>query len=656
MGGGRWSGRFLGVDSTARESTMVAASAYVFGPLALLVYAWLLRLVAPALLGVRIGVVRAVLGTAVGTAAASIFSRITPAGVHDPLTGVTFLSLTFGLIVLSSMAFLVVCELLLPSGRAGGPLAVLRATRRRLARIRRYLGLAVIFLRHRLGSVVLIMRAGPDGAARFGRSLRLALEEAGVVFVKLGQVLSTRPDLLPCQLVAELSSLQTQVPAAPWPSIAARLTEELGAPIEDVFAEFDPEPLAAASIAQVHVARLHDGTEVVVKVQRPDIGPIVDRDLDIICRWASRWQRRHGLLRDIGVLDLAEGFATALREELDFRVEARNIASVAESMAGESARITVPTVYPELSGAKVLVMQRLHGVPLGAAGPVLDARGLPRLPLARTLLDTVLRQITVDGVFHADPHPGNILLLTDNRLGLLDFGSVGRLTVAQRQGIGRLLFAVDSGDPEQLCTALLAVVEAPEDLDRARLQRSVAAFVGRHLAPGATPDLAMFADLFRLLAGNKLSAPPALGAVFRAVTTLEGTLRQLAPGFDLVAEARRFVGGQFFDNLLPATIARTAGRQLRSLAPRLLELLEDRPQPAPKPARRTPAAALNQVLLSVLGGTTGIMATLLLGVHGGPMVTASTGLYQVIAYNLLVVSAGVGLRVLLGVVRAPSRA
>ncbi|HJP77989.1 MAG TPA: AarF/UbiB family protein [Pseudonocardiaceae bacterium] len=629
---------------------MVAASAFVFGPLALVVYAWLLRLVAPALLGVRIGIIRSLLGTAAGTAAAGIFGKITPAGVHNPTMGLAFLSLTFGLIVLSSMAFLVVAELVLPRGAVGGPLAVLRATRHRLARIRRYLALSVIFLRHRLGGVLLIERAGPEAAARFGHSLRLALEEAGVVFVKLGQVLSTRPDLLPCPVVAELSSLQTQVPAAPWPSISALLAEELGAPIEDVFAEFDSEPLAAASIAQVHRARLHDGTEVVVKVQRPDIEPIVTRDLDIIRRWAARWQRRDGLLRDIGVLELAEGFATALREELDFRVEARNLATVGEAMADESARIMVPAVHPELSGKKVLVLQRLDGAPLGAA----DTSRLDRTKLARTLLDALLKQITIDGVFHADPHPGNIMLLADNRLGLLDFGSVGRLDAVARQRIGRLLFAVDSGDPHQLCDALLAVVQAPEDLDRARLQRAVTAFVSRHISPGAAPDLAMFADLFRLLAGNKLSAPPELGAVFRAVTTLEGTLRQLSPGFDLVAESRRFVGDQFMGNL-----ARSTGRQLRSLAPLLLDL------PArierfgaalqPKPAQKSLPGLVNQVLLCVLGGTTGIMATLLLGIHDGPMITASTSLYQVIAYNLLVVSAGVGLRVLLGVVRKPSR-
>ncbi|HEY4017575.1 MAG TPA: AarF/UbiB family protein [Pseudonocardiaceae bacterium] len=647
---------------------MIAVSAYVFGPLSLLCYCWLLRLVAPALLGVRIGVTRAVLATVVGTASAGVFGKITPPGVLNAQWDLAFLSLTFGLIVLTSMAFLVVCELVLPRGAVGGPLAVARATRRRLARIRRYVGLAVLFLRRRLGGVLLIERSGPEGAARFGYSLRLALEEAGVVFVKLGQVLSTRPDLLPCPVVAELSSLQTQVPPAPWPAICALLTEELGAPISDVFAEFDPEPLAAASIAQVHRARLHDGTDVVVKVQRPDIEPIVTRDLDIICRWAGRWQRREGMLRDIGVLDLAEGFAGALREELDFRVEARNLATVAEAMTEDSARLTVPFAHTELSGPKVLVMQRLDGIPLGAAGPVLDARGLDRSRLARTLLDAVLKQITVDGVFHADPHPGNILLLADNRLGLLDFGSVGRLDGVARQRIGRLLFAVDSGDPEQLCAALLAVVEAPEGLDRTRLQRAVTAFVTRHLAPGATPELAMFADLFRLMASNKLSAPPALGAVFRAITTLEGTLRQLAPGFDLVAESRRFVGDQLMGNLLPASIARTAGKQLRSLAPMLLELpgrierisaaLEERrtaPVAAPRRDRQSLAGLVNQVLLGVLGGTTGIMAALLLGVRGGPMITVSTSLYQVIAYNLLVVSAGVGLRVLLGVVRKPSR-
>jgi ubiquinone biosynthesis protein len=350
-------------------------------------------------------------------------------------------------------------------------------------------------------------------------------------------------------------------------------------------------------------------------------------------------------------------------------MEARNLAAVAEASIDESARIALPTVHTELSGPKVLVMQRLDGIPLGMAGQVLDARGLDRLAVARTLLDTVLKQITVDGVFHADPHPGNILLLADNRLGLLDFGSVGRLDHIARQRIGRLLFAVDSGDPQQLCAALLAVVEAPQDLDRARLQRAVTAFVCRHLAPGAAPDLAMFADLFRLLARNKLSAPPALGAVFRAITTLEGTLRQLSPGFDLVAESRRFVNGQLTGNLLPASIASAAGKQLRSLAPMLWELparierisaalAEGRtvPPETPKRDRKSLAALVNQVLLGVLGGATGIMAVLLLGVPGGPMITASTSLYQVLAENLLVVSAGVGLRVLLGVVRKPERA
>ncbi|HEX3778902.1 MAG TPA: AarF/UbiB family protein [Pseudonocardiaceae bacterium] len=650
---------------------MGALTSFVFGPLALIGYGWLLMLLAPALLGVRIGVLRAVLGTGVGTVSAGLFVKIAPqAGVHTPILAAAFLSLIFGLILLSSLTFLVIVELILPRGAVGSPLAVWRATRRRLARLRRYLQLGTIFLRHRLGGVLLIERAGPAGAARFGRSLRLALEEAGVAFVKLGQVLSTRPDLLPCPVVDELSSLQTQVPAAPWPAIAALLSDELGAPIETVFAEFDRQPLAAASIAQVHRARLHNGAEVVVKVQRPDIEPIVSRDLDIICRWARRWQRKDGMLRDIGVLELAEGFATALREELDFRAEARNLAAVAAARPEGPARITVPVVHQDLSSARILVMDRLDGVPLGTAGPVLDARGLPRLELARTLLDTVLRQVTVEGVFHADPHPGNVLLLSDNRLGLLDFGCVGRLDATARQRIGRLLLAVDSGDAEALCAALLAVVEAPEELDRARLQRAVTAFVLRHLSPGATPDVAMFTDLFKLMASNKLTAPPALGAVFRAVTTLEGTLRQLAPGFNLIAEARRFAESQLVDNLLPATMARTAGRQLRSLAPILSELPSriERISTAleegrlgrsgtlhEESSRRYVTGLVQQILLGVLGGSAGIMAVLLLGIHGGPMITASTSLFQVLGYNLLVVAAGVGLRVLLGAVRRPAR-
>ena len=253
--------------------------------------------------------------------------------------------------------------------------------------------------------------------------------------------------------------------------------------------------------------------------------------------------------------------------------------------------------------------------------------------LARALLDTLLREVMIEGVFHADPHPGNVLLLADGQLGLLDFGSVGRVDAGLRAALQRLLLAVDRGDPAALHDALLEIVERPEELDDPGLERALGQFMARHVGPGITPDARMFTGLFRILAEHELSVPPEIAGAFRALATIEGTLTELAPGFDILAEARRFTTEQLAEQLSPEALRKSATDELISLVPMLrrlprrldriggslehgrlginVRLLADAGD------RRYVTALAHQFILTFLAATLGVMAVLMLGLRGG---------------------------------------
>ena len=449
----------------------------------------------------------------------------------------------------------------------------------------------------------------------------------------------------------------------PREAILAAVAAELSAPADEVFATFDETPLAAASVAQVHAATLRTGEDVVVKVQRPGVRPNVERDLEIVHRLARTLETSTSWGRSIGARDLAAGFAAALREELDFRVEAANLAAVAAAGRDGSADIILPVTVPHLCTERVLVMRRLVGTPLAEA----RVDGESAHDLARTLLRALLRQVTLDGVFHADPHAGNVLLLADGRLGLLDFGSVGRLDAAVRGALQRLLLAVDRGDPLGVSDALLEVVPRPDEIDEQALERAVGVLLARHLGPGAAPGVQMFTDLFRIVAAFGLSVPAEVAAVFRSLATLEGTLTQLAPGFDLVAEARAFAAGQLAEQWRTGSPRQLVTDELTTLLPMLrrlprrLERIAGAVEHgrltvnvrlfADERDRRYATGLLEQLLLTVLGATAGIMGALLLTANGGPIVTGGTTLHQLLGYFLLVISSILVLRVLVVVFR-----
>ena len=631
------------------------------------------------LLGLSVGVLRALIAGLLGFATAAVLGQALRAA--QPGHEIAFLSVALGVPLIVAMIFIVAAEALVPTGTGPGPVEVVRGTQRALARSRRYSQISRIAVRHGLGPYLRgrrLRRAdAAGGRAALAASLRRALEEGGVTFTKLGQLLSTRRDLLPEEFISELGQLQDRAEPARWEQVEGVIAASLGVSTEQVFAELNPVPTAAASIAQVHKARLRRGdgpdAEVAVKVQRPGIRATVEQDLDILLRIAARLESRTRWARTYGVVALAEGFAAAMLEELDFRVEARNMAAMAatwpaqQRAVGGGVTVTLPALYEQLSSEHVLVIEWLDGASLRKAGPLIDDRGLDRAKPTRALMRSMVYQLTEGGVFHADPHPGNIMLLADDRLALLDFGSVGRLDGQLRSGLQNLLLAIGNGDPAALRDALLDLVSYPDELDEQRLERALGQFMAVHLGGGTAPSTEMFTDLFRLGSRFELTIPAEVGTVLRALATMEGTLTLVEPGFDLVVEARQYAAAHVTGQLSPRAVQKAAAEELMALLPLLRRLPRraDRITGAMEQGRfgvnvrlfaderdrRVVADLTNRFLLTLLGAATGIGAVLLIGAPGGPQIASGVSLFQMIGYNLLIVASILVLRVLFAIFR-----
>ncbi|WP_199035694.1 ABC1 kinase family protein [Glycomyces salinus] len=560
-----------------------------------------------------------------------------------------------------AMILLVIWEAVVPTGTVPPVRSWFKGLRTRVRRSRRYLQILAVASRHGLIGLLRGRRQiGQD--AEMARSLRRSLDDAGITFVKLGQILSTRRDLLPSAYIAELAKLQDQAAPISGTTAAALVEEAVGAPLEEVFAEFDPEPMAAASVAQVHSAVLHGGEAVVVKIRRPGAAEAIERDLDIIQRLARLIDRRTAWGRSMDVLGLAAGFAAALREEVDFTVEARNLAQVAAAHDRRRSAVRIPRPHPDLSDDGVLVMERFTGVPLSSAGPVLAERGLEPGPIAAALLREMLDEIMIDGIFHADPHPGNLLLLEDGKLGLIDYGSVGRLDRELRTSLQAILMAVDRQDGPALADALIGVSTRPDELDQVAFERALGSFMARHLMAGSSPDIRMFTELFRIIAKYRIAIPPELAAVFRALATLEGCLTAIDPRFDLVAHARRAGEAYAEHHMRPTAVRDMLTEEAADLLPVLRKLPRrlDRLAAAAEAGRltanlrlfsrsedrRTVTAWLHQALLTILAAASGLMSVILIGIDTGPDISEDLGLYPFIGLTLLLIGSVMALRVL----------
>ncbi|SHJ81061.1 ABC1 kinase family protein [Desulfofundulus thermosubterraneus] len=368
--------------------------------------------------------------------------------------------------------------------------------------------------------------------------LRRVLEELGPTFIKLGQVLSTRSDLLSPEYIAELEKLQDQVPPFPFAQVRERIQMELGVPLEEIFIHFDATPLAAASIGQVHRANLRDGRPVVVKVQRPGTEKTLLTDVEILYD-VARLVDRHGPWREFYRFEeMVEEFEKILREEMDFTVEGRHANTFRQHFAGDNT-VYFPIVYWDYTTSKVLTMEYIEGVKM-THPEELTRRGIDRRVVARHLADALLRQILLHGFFHGDPHPGNLAALPDGRIAFMDFGIVGRLTEEMREKIGALVLGLVRRSTAQVVQAVEALGVVPPHVDRAALHRDIDALREKYYEiPLSRISLAeSLGDVMAVAFKHRIRVPTQFTLLVKSLVTAEGVVAQLDPDLSIVEIAR----------------------------------------------------------------------------------------------------------------------
>ncbi|MFZ9856077.1 MAG: ABC1 kinase family protein [Limisphaerales bacterium] len=373
------------------------------------------------------------------------------------------------------------------------------------------------------------------------QKLRRALEELGPTFVKAGQILSSRTGVMPPEFIEELVRLQDAVASLPFDTIRRVVEEELKRPVADVFSEIDEQPIGSASIAQVHRARLRTGEQVVIKVQRPDIRRTVETDLHILERLAQLLESQVEETRAWQPCALIEQLRRDLLRELDFTVEAGNLQRFQRQFVGEPD-LRLPRVWVLESTSRLLVMEFMEGQKMGRFLED-ESNGPLRPRLARRLGDLMLKQIFVHGFFHADPHPGNLLILSGPQLCFIDFGKMGFLSQGQRDHFGRLVVAIAELDESSATRALVDLADLGSHQESTRLEVDMADFIHRNFnVPMAQFSFQKVAkELLALIARHRLFVPPDIVSMLNAFGQLEETVRQLDPAHDLMAQARPFL-------------------------------------------------------------------------------------------------------------------
>ncbi len=371
--------------------------------------------------------------------------------------------------------------------------------------------------------------------------LRKVLEELGPTFIKLGQILSVRPDLIPLDLCYELSKLQDQVPPFGYEDVKKQIKESFGSYPEKIFASFDPVPFAAASLGQAHRARLRTGEQVVVKIQRPDLRKMIETDIDILYTLAQLANR---YMQDIKIFDpisIIDEFSKVITKEIDFTYEAHNIDKFRKNFK-DSATVHIPRVYWEYTKHKVVTTEEIIGIRLSDYLTQLHSAE-EKKAVAANGANAILQQIFIDGFFHADPHPGNIFILPDNAAAFVDFGIVGRLDEDTRDVVVNLLIAISAKNINGIIRALGMLGSATEENPTRDFKHDVSDFVERFYdIPLSQIEIStILPQAVELMTRHKLRIPPQFHVLFKALATMDGIARQLDPEFNTIAHSRPFV-------------------------------------------------------------------------------------------------------------------
>ncbi len=404
-----------------------------------------------------------------------------------------------------------------------------------------------------------LLHLAPEGgkaALTTPMRIRMAMEELGPTFIKLGQILSTRPDLVPVEYVREFQRLQDQVPGFPFETVQKILAEDLGGDPSNIFHAIEPEPLAAASISQVHKATLKNGDEVVVKVRRPGIGGVVEADIDILYYLAHQLERHFpgfGITNPVGVV---REFEKTLQREMDFTYERNHLARFFDAFK-DNPHVVIPEVYWNLSTKRVLTEQFIEGVKVPDLDASSDLLRSDRLFLARKGCEAILRQILDLGLFHGDPHPGNVLIMGHDRIGFLDFGIVGRLDPQTREALVLLLSAIIKRDLDRFVRYLLVIGVPLTPIDRRAFRNDALLFIDTYAGLGKhrLEVGKMLGQFLELLRQYRIRIPSDLVLLIKAVITIEGVGLMLYPSYNIMETLEPFVVKLVDQQLQPAELA-----------------------------------------------------------------------------------------------------